>query len=340
MGDPQPHPIISSQPVRRTVLVADDDPVVRDYLSATLTQMGYWVETATGGAEALKMIARDLPDILLLDIHMPQPDGHKVTTELRSSAKTVDLPILMMTALDARLERLRAVDAGVDDFVTKPLDRAELVARIRALLRLKDLHDQFKRSESALLEVAQRADAVPYMREETLVPAAPTTDRVGRVAEGLARLLGQGADDQQFAYEAGIMHDVGQIAIPEGLLTKAGALTPEEFETMKKHTTLGAQLAQGMRSGEAIGPAIRSHHERWDGGGYPDGLAGPMIPLRARLIALADAFTALTSPRPYRPPFPVAEALQILEAGAGTQWDPHLVELFAKSTLPAKNVRG
>jgi putative two-component system response regulator len=339
MGEPQPLPLITPQPMRRTVLVVDDDPVVRDYLSATLTQMGYWVETATGGAEALKMIARDRPDILLLDIHMPQPDGHKVTMELRAAAQTVDLPILMMTAMDARQERLRAVDEGVDDFITKPLDRAELVARIRALLRLKDLHDQFKRSESALLEVAQRADAVPYMRE-AINPGASTTDRVGRVAEGLARLLGQGADDQQFAYEAGIMHDVGQIAIPEGLLTKAGALTPEEFETMKKHTTLGAQLAQGMRSGEAIAPAIRSHHERWDGGGYPDGLAGPMIPLRARLIALADAFTALTSPRAYRPPFPVAEALQILEAGAGTQWDPHLVELFAASTLPAKNVRG
>ncbi len=318
------------QPVRRTVLVADDDTSIRDYLSATLTAMGYWVETASDGEEALRRIARDRPDLLVLDIHMPNIDGHGVTDALRKDPATVDLPILMVTALDARVERLKAVDLGVDDFITKPLDRAELVARLRALLRLKDLHDQFKRAERALLEVAQRADAT--------VTAQPTTDRVGRVAEALARLLGQGADDQQLAYEAGLMHDVGQIAVPEALLTKAGPLTPEEFEVMKKHTVLGAQLAQGMRSGEAIAPAIRSHHERWDGGGYPDGLAGPMIPLRARIIAVADAFTALTATRPYRPPFPVAEAIQILEAGAGSQWDPHLVELFARSTLPAKNV--
>lgn len=330
--EPLSAPAGEPRPVRRTVLVADDDATVRDYLSSTLSAMGFWVETASDGDEALRRIARDRPDLLLLDIHMPNGDGHRVTASLRNDTATVDLPILMMTALDARNERLRAVDEGVDDFVTKPLDRAELVARMRALLRLKDLHDQFKRSERSLLEVAQRADAT--------VTAQPTTDRVGRVAEALSRLLGQGADDQQLAYEAGLLHDVGQIAVPEALLTKAGPLTPDEFEVMKQHTVVGAQLAQGMRSGEAIAPAIRSHHERWDGGGYPDGLAGPAIPMRARIIALADAFTALTAARPYRPAFPVGEALQILQAGAGTQWDPHLVELFTKSTLPAKNARG
>jgi len=318
------------QPLRQTVLVVDDDASVRDYLSGVLTQMGYWVETASDGDEALRRIARDMPDLLLLDIHMPRVNGHGVVTALRRDTKTVDLPILMLTGLDARKERLEAIDEGVDDFVTKPLDRAELVARMRGLFRLKALHDQFKRSETALLEIAQRADAT--------VTAQPTTDRVGRIAEAISRLLGEGADDQQLAYEAGLMHDVGQIAVPESLLTKAGSLSPEEFEAIKQHTTVGAQLAQGMRSGEAIAPAIRSHHERWDGGGYPDGLAGPMIPMRARIIALADAFTALTSPRPYRASYPVAEALQILEAGAGSQWDPRLVELFAKSTLPAKTV--
>ena len=173
-------------------------------------------------------------------------------------------------------------------------------------------------------------------REDPTESKAPFDDSVALTAQALARLIGLDAEDQEVAYHAGLLHDIGQIGLPEALLNKQGGLTPEEFAQIKQHTILGAEIAGPFRPASVLAPAIRHHHERWDGAGYPDKLQGPAIPMMARIVAVADAFHAMITDRPYRPRHTVAKALEILAAGSGAQWDPRLTAAFATSSLPQR----
>jgi len=315
-------------PERRTILVVDDSSANRDLLSGQLSTLGFWTEAASNGEEAIAAARRLKPDLILMDVEMPKMNGHDACKRLKADPATAAIPVLMMTGFDPRPERPRMVEAGGDDLIVKPVAMRDLQVRVRALLRLRELRRDLSTTQDGLRQVVQK--------ENPSQSKAPFDDRVAVTAQALARLIGLDAEDQEVAYHAGLLHDIGQIGLPEELLNKQGTLTPEEFARIQQHTVLGAELAGPFRPATVLAPAIRHHHERWDGTGYPDKLQGPAIPMMARIVAVADAFHAMITDRPYRARHSVAKALEILAGGSGTQWDPRLVAAFATSSLPQR----
>jgi putative two-component system response regulator len=315
-------------PERRTILVTDDSSANRDLLCGQLSTLGFWTEAATNGEEAVRAARRLKPDLIIMDVEMPVMNGHQACRQLKSDPATAEIPVLMMTGFDPRPERAKMVEAGADDLIGKPITMRDLQVRVRALLRLRELRRDLRSTHEGLRQLVQK--------ENPSQSKAPFDDRVAQTAQALARLIGLDAEDQEVAYHAGLLHDIGQIGLPEELLNRQGSLTPEEFGRIQQHTILGAELAGPFRPATVLAPAIRHHHERWDGTGYPDKLQGPAIPMMARIVSVADAFNAMITDRPYRPRRPVAKALEILAAGSGTQWDPRLVAAFATSSLPQR----
>jgi putative two-component system response regulator len=315
-------------PERRTILVTDDSSANRDLLCGQLSTLGFWTEAATNGEEAVRAARRLKPDLILMDIEMPVMNGHQACKALKSDPATAEIPVLMMTGFDPRPERAKMVEAGGDDLIVKPVPMRDLQVRVRALLRLKELRRDLRSTQESLRELVKRED--PTESKE------PFDDRVAITAQAIARLIGLDAEDQEVAFHAGLLHDIGQIGLPEELLNKQGSYTPAEFAQIQKHTILGAEIAGPFRPATVLAPAIRHHHERWDGTGYPDKLQGPAIPMMARIVAVADAFHAMITDRPYRPKHTVAKALEILAAGSGSQWDPRLTAAFATSSLPQR----
>jgi putative two-component system response regulator len=315
-------------PERRTILVADDNAPSRDALCSMLSTLGFWTEAASTGREALTGARKLHPDLILMDIEMPEMNGHEACRQLKADPSTRDIPVLMMTGFDPRPERSKMVETGGDDLIVKPVPMRDLQVRVRALLRLKELRNDLRSTKEDLHALVQR--------ENPSGSKAPFDDQVAVTAQALARLMGLDAEDQEIAYHAGLLHDIGQIGLPEELLNRQGSLSPDEFAQIQKHTVLGAELTGPFRPATVLAPAIRHHHERWDGTGYPDKLQGPAIPLMARIVAVADAFHAMVTDRPYRPRHSVAKALEILAAGSGTQWDPRLVAAFGTSSLPQR----
>ena len=315
-------------PERRTILITDDSSANRDLLSGQLSNLGFWTEAANNGEEAIRVAHRLKPDLILMDVEMPVMNGHEACKRLKADPATAEIPVLMMTGFDPRPERAKMVDTGGDDLIVKPIAMRDLQVRVRALLRLKELRRDLRSTQESLRELVKK--------ENPTESKAPFDDRVAVTAQALARLIGLDAEDQEVAYHAGLLHDIGQIGLPESLLNKQGGLTPEEFAQIKQHTILGAEIAGPFRPATVLAPAIRHHHERWDGAGYPDKLQGPAIPIMARIVSVADAFHAMITDRPYRPKHTVAKTLEILAAGSGTQWDPRLVATFATSSLPQR----
>jgi putative two-component system response regulator len=315
-------------PERRTILVADDSSANRDLLSGQLSNLGFWTEAANNGEEAIRVAHRLKPDLILMDVEMPVMNGHEACKRLKADPATAEIPVLMMTGFDPRPERAKMVEAGGDDLIVKPIAMRDLQVRVRALLRLKELRRDLRSTQESLRELVKK--------ENPTESKAPFDDRVAVTAQALARLIGLDAEDQEVAYHAGLLHDIGLIGLPEALLNKQGGLTAEEFGQIQQHTILGAELAGPFRPATVLAPAIRHHHERWDGAGYPDKLEGPAIPIMARIVSVADAFHAMITDRPYRPKHTVAKTLEILAAGSGSQWDPRLVAAFATSSLPQR----
>jgi len=315
-------------PERRTILVTDDSSANRDLLAGQLSNLGFWTEAANNAEEAIRVARRLKPDLILMDIEMPVLNGHEACKRLKADPSTAEIPVLMMTGFDPRPERAKMVEAGGDDLIVKPIALRDLQVRVRALLRLKELRRDLNSTQESLRELVKR--------ENPTESKAPFDDRVALTAQALARLIGLDAEDQEIAFHAGLLHDIGQIGLPEELLNKQGGLTPEEFAQIQQHTILGAEIAGPFRPATVLAPAIRHHHERWDGSGYPDKLQGPAIPMMARIVSVADAFHAMITDRPYRPKRSVGQALEILAAGSGTQWDPRLVAAFATSSLPQR----
>jgi putative two-component system response regulator len=315
-------------PERRTILVADDNASSRDAICGMLSTLGFWTEAAANGQQAVTLARKVHPDLVLLDIEMPEMNGHEACRHLKADPSTQDIPVLMMTGFDPRPERSKMVEAGGDDLIVKPVPMRDLQVRVRALLRLKELRKDLRSGLEGLRALVEK--------ENPSGSKAPFDDRVAQTAQALARLIGLDAEDQEVAYHAGLLHDIGQIGLPEELLNRQGTLTPDEFARIQEHTILGAELAGPFRPAAVLAPAIRHHHERWDGTGYPDKLQGPAIPMMARIVSVADAFHALITDRPYRARFSVAKALEILAQGSGTQWDTRLVAAFATSSLPQR----
>jgi putative two-component system response regulator len=325
------------------ILVVDDEPANVVLLQKLLRRAGYEdVSVETDGAAALAALARTGYDLLLLDLHMPQLDGFGVMSKLAGLVDPSEyLPVLVLTADVTRETKTRALSLGAKDFVTKPFDHDEVLLRVANLVQTRALHLALKRSndtlaqrvrertrelEEAQLETMQRlAMAAEYRDDDTGEHAV----RVGEMAARIARRLGWDDDEVAKIRRAAPLHDVGKIGVSDTILLKPGRLTPEEFEVMKKHAAIGAEILSGSRSAclQMAEVIAYSHHERWDGTGY-HGIAGEDIPLHGRIVAVADVFDALTSERPYKHAWSLADALREIEAQSGRQFDPAVVEAF------------
>jgi putative two-component system response regulator len=303
------------------ILVVDDDPAVVSLVSRFLVREGYKVLTANNGAEAFEYIQRTPPDLILLDVVMPVMDGLSLCRRLKENPNTALIPITMLTGQDDYEHRKRGIEAGADDFLSKPFDQSILRARIQTQLRLKRLTDQLEQTENVILMLALVVEAKDEYTEGHL-------QRMRSYSEQLAIACGLSANEISAIRYSGLLHDIGKIGVSEAILRKSGPLTDEEFAQMAQHPILGQRIIAQMRFARDVGPIIRAHHERWDGKGYPDGLRGEAIPIGARLIAIVDAYDAMTTDRPYRTALSDAEVMQQLRAGSGTQFDPEILAVF------------
>lgn len=308
-----------------SIFVAEDDLATRALLRATLERADYHVREVDNGASALAEISRFPPDVALLDIGMPEVDGLEVTRALRRMPATALLPIILVTARGRLEDKVAGLDAGASDFITKPFEPAELLARVRTNLRLSAALARLENTQDVLVALANAVDAKDPLTEY----------HCGRVADRalvLARLAGLEQEEVEAIGYGAVLHDIGKIGTSEAVLTKPGRLTDAELTEMQRHPLIGAAILAPLRLGRVVGPIVRGHHERWDGTGYPDRLRGESIPIGARIVAVVDAHDAMTHDRPYRGRLDADEARNELLGHRGTQFDPAIVDLFV-STL-------
>jgi putative two-component system response regulator len=308
------------------ILVVEDDPDLRALATALLERGGYRVITATDGESGHLAVGEHAPDLVLLDVGLPKMDGYEVTRWLRRDPRNATLPILLVTARTSSQDVVAGLDAGADDFVRKPYDRDELLARIRSALRLRRA---LVGMEAAHAVVTALANAV----EAKDTPTEHHCQRLAHMASRLAIRIGvSDAEVDAIAYGA-LLHDVGKIGVPEAILTKPGPLNDDEWEVMRRHPEIGERICAPLAAFAAFGPIIRHHHEHWDGTGYPDGLQGEDIPIGASVVALVDAFDAMTHDRTYRAARSVTDAVGEVVRLAGRQFDPALVPLFVEDVM-------
>lgn len=309
-----------------TVLVADDLETNRELIVGCLREVRCRIVEAADGEEALAYAAREPVDLALLDVEMPRLNGLEVCRRLKAAPRGRLLPVVMVTARSQVQDRVAALEAGADDFLSKPIERVELLARTRSALRLKAVYDSLESAEQVIVSLAAAVEAKDSYTEAH-------THRVGKSAQRIGEQIGLAGGDLDALLQGGLVHDIGKIGVPDEVLLKPGPLDEHEAELMRRHPAIGADIVRPLTSARYLSPIIRHHHERYDGRGYPDGLAGEEIPLTARIVAVCDAFDALTSDRPYRPGRTVTEAIDILRAGRGRQWDPRLVDVLVTDVL-------
>ena len=304
-----------------TILVADDESIARQLLRRTLERAGYQVVEAATGELVPQLAEYVRPDLFILDISMPGANGIDICRAIKHDPATHLTPVIHITASSLRAERLQALEAGSDEFVSKPFDIEELLTRVRSLLRTKRLTDHLVSAEAVLVSLSRTVEARDHYTESHLHRVA---DRAVRVA---AR-MGMEEEALEGVRLGGLLHDLGKIAVPDHVLHKPGALDRKEFDLVRRHPEVGAEILRPLRAFEGPEPAVLHHHENFDGTGYPYGLKGSEIPLAARVVAVADAFDAMTSDRPYRDAIPVMEAFDRLDGDDGRQWDRDVVEAF------------
>jgi putative two-component system response regulator len=313
-----------SQPVTGSILIADDQPANRELLEELLTREGFNVLTAGDGADALETVKSFRPDLVLLDVMMPKLSGFQVCEQIKADRETGLTPVILITALSNKEDRVAGIQAGADDFLTRPADRSELLARVRSLLKLKARTDELERAESVLFALARSIEGKdPYTQDHC--------DRLSQYAARLGECLGLPEEQLTALRRAAIVHDVGKVAVPDAILLKPGKLTDEEWNVMKEHPVVGERICSPLRAFRLVLPIIRHHHEKRDGSGYPDGLKGDAIPLGARILQIVDVYDALTTERPYKRAQPAAEALKIMQAEVDREWwDALIFEEFKK----------
>jgi putative two-component system response regulator len=337
-------------------MVVDDEALNRKLITAMLTPQGYQVIQAVDGRDCLRKIQENPPDLILLDIMMPEVNGFEVVKSLKAEEKFSLIPIVMVTALGDVNDRVQALEVGADDFLTKPVDRMELRARVRSLLKVKAYNDHMVNYRQELeFEVRRRTEEIQETNkklakahEKLRGASLETIFRLSRAAEfkdedtgahiiSMSRISARLAERLKLSpatvesiLYASPMHDIGKIGIPDRILLKNGPLNEEEWPIMRLHTVYGGKILENsdigfLRLGEVI---ARTHHEKFDGSGYPNGLKGQEIPLAGRIVSVADVFDALMSRRPYKRAFTLEQAVTIIEEGRGRHFDPQVVDAF------------
>jgi putative two-component system response regulator len=295
------------------VLVADDHESTLLGMRDLLESAGHLVHTAGNGAEALRVAINERPDCILLDVMMPGMSGTTVCRELKQAAETRLTPIVLISGSGDRATRLGALQAGADDFLNKPIDAEELKVRVASAIRLKRLTDDLDSAESLFLTLGRVVEARdPY--------TVGHCERLAHYATALGTALDLPASDIDALYRGAFLHDIGKIGIPDRILLRKGKLSRRDYELMKQHPVIGDQLCATLRSLDSVRPIVRHHHERLDGGGYPDGLRGDDIPLLARVVSVVDVFDALTTDRPYRRALGAETAYKMLLTEARSGW--------------------
>ncbi|PIR16321.1 MAG: hypothetical protein COV46_08725 [Deltaproteobacteria bacterium CG11_big_fil_rev_8_21_14_0_20_49_13] len=304
------------------ILIVDDNKVNIELLRAQLKPYDYTIETALDGEEALSKILKDPPDMVLLDLMMPKISGYEVCRSIKQNKNTQFVPVIVITALQELDDKLKAIELGADDFLVKPFNKLELITRIKSLLRMKELHDDLDTSESILFSLAEALEAKDiYTRGHS--------ERVAKYSLEIAKALVLPSHELEVIRKGGLLHDIGKIGVREDILLKPGRLTDEEMVHVRSHPTRGFDICSPLKSLEEALTCIRSHHERYDGTGYPDGLKGEDIPICGQILAVADTFDAMTTDRPYRKALPVATAIKIMEdENESGQWNPNIVKIF------------
>jgi len=347
--------------------VVDDEVAMRRILAKLLDREGYDVLTAENGQQALSILQSEDVDTVLLDVRMPTMDGFETCRSIRADPRTALTPVVFLSAADDRMCRREAREAGANDFLSKPFDEAELRARVRSSIHSKRYQDRLTEERLKLqAEVEGRTRALEEatialqrVRAELERAHHETLERLTRAAEFrddetaahlqrmshycglLAHKRGLGQYDAELIRVASPMHDVGKIGIPDRILLKEGRLTPDEFDLMKQHAEIGFRILSGSDSEllRLAASIARHHHEKWDGSGYPQNLREEDIPIEGRIAAVADVFDALTSARPYKPAWSLADAIAMLQSGRGKHFDPELVDLFLGSLDEVLDIR-
>lgn len=309
---------------RPSVLVVDDVQPNLELMEAVFHKEGLKVHSALNADAALSIYTKERIDIAVLDVMMPGMNGFELCRRLKNFSEKDFLPVVLVTALNEKKNRIIGLEAGADDFITKPFDTQELLAKIRSLLRLKELHEQLDHSENIIFSLVLTLEA------RDLYTKGHST-RVGDLASEFGAYLGFPSRDQGVLKKAGVLHDIGKMALSETILKKPSSLTSDEVDEIRRHPTLGEDICRPLKSLREMLPGIRHHHERWDGNGFPDNLHGDTIPLMARILSIIDAFDAMVSIRPYRGKRSLDDVISIMEKEKlSGQWDPELTGIFIR----------
>lgn len=320
---------------RATILIVDDDARGRDTLEAILTGLGHELRFAQNGQDALTQARENPPDLILLDIMMPGIDGFEVCRRLRTDSVLAAVPVIMTTALDDKASRIAGIDAGADDFISKPMDRLEIRARVNTIIRL----NRYRKLIRQQAQLSQAHEELQDAYESTLkgwVRALDLRDnetehhsrRVTLMTVALARRIGMSENEINHIRRSALLHDIGKIGVSDQILRKPGPLTEDEWIIMRTHPLLAYDMLAPIAYLQPALDIPYCHHERWDGTGYPRGLKGDAIPLAARIFAVVDVWDALSSDRPYRKAWPTEQIIEHIRANSGSHFDPEVVSLF------------
>jgi putative two-component system response regulator len=304
------------------ILIVDDNRDNAFLLKELLSRYDYDIAISHNAEEAAREIRAKLPDLILLDVVMPGKSGYELCHELKSNAETRLIPVVLITGLTDREDRIRGIEVGADDFLNKPIYPEELFARVKSLLKLKEFTDELENAEDVLCTLALSVEARdPY--------TGGHCERLASYAEQIGRHLGLGPEDLTALRRGGYLHDIGKVTVPDEVLKKGSNLTAAEWKVMQQHPIAGENICRPLKSLRATLPIIRHHHEHWNGSGYPDHLVGENIPLLARILQVVDVYDALRTERPYKPALSHAQTVTTMreEAQRGL-WDPNLVDSF------------